>query len=211
MPHHNNSTTPANNNNNSDDGGGGSAWKNVKQTGLYISGAGALVGGAVALGFSMLKATETLKGISRASDEIDQKLKAFDESVKSRDRDMTVLVQRHYGEKTQNEQQFAEAMQKISADAPRRLDEERRVFTEKLRETMADDSRKNTEAIDKIRELFADEIKKIREEDGNMFALALEQIRETNMEEWQARNEAWQKYYTDHFRKMSELEAKMAE
>jgi gas vesicle protein len=211
MPH--NTTAAANNNNRG--AGGGSAWKNAKQTGLYISGAGALVGGAVALGFSMLKAAETLKGISRASDEIDQKLKAFDESVKSKDRNMKVLIDGYFSQKKEYEQQFAEAMQKISADAPRRLDEamekNSRRFTEELRETMADDSRKNTEAIDKIRELFADEIKKIREEDNDKFALAVEQISEINREEWQDRKEAWQRTYTDQVQKMSELEAKMTE
>ena len=96
MPHHN--TTPANNNNS---GGGGSAWKNVKQTGLYISGAGALVGGAVALGFSMLKATETLKGISRASGEIEQKLSNFESIINERDQNMKVLVENYFSQKKQ--------------------------------------------------------------------------------------------------------------
>jgi gas vesicle protein len=191
MPHNN---TTANNDNNS--GGSGKAWKNAKPTGLYISGAGALVGGAVALGFSMLKAAETLKGISRASDEIDQKLSAFDESVKSKDRDIKILVENYFSQK----KQLAEEIHKISADASRRLDE-----------AMEKNSRKNTEAIDEIRERFAKEIQRVREDDDEKFSLAVEQIRETNMEEWQARNEAWQRTYTDHFRKMSELEAKMAE
>jgi len=207
MPHNNNTT--ANNNNNG--GGSGKAWKTAKQTGLYISGAGALVGGAVALGFSMLEAAKTLKGISRASDEIDQKLSDFESEMKKRDG----IIKDYFSQKKQYEQQLTEEIQKISADASSQLnekmDETLRRFTEELRKTMADNSLKNTEAIDRIREVFAEEIQRIREEDNDRFDQAVEQIQETNRKEWEARNETWKHYYADQFRKMSEIEAKMAE